>query len=73
MLASYRYTDFDGSVCTGECDVHECNDGFYVTGVTGLQGCSKTKSPVVYWKPVRAAIEDLLGGREMLSYSVASV
>lgn len=68
--ATYRYQDFDGSSKDGECSVHTNSDGFYVMGITGPGGCSKTKSPVAHWKPIRSAIEDLLGGRLLLEYKV---
>jgi hypothetical protein len=73
MRVTYKYTEFNGDTFTGECTVHECNEGFYATGVVGPQGCSKTQSPVVHWKPIKAAIADLLGGRVLHSYSVVSV
>lgn len=69
-VATYRYIDFDRTSKDGKCNVHENSDGFYVIGITGPQGCSKTMSPVTHWKPIKAAITDLLGGRELLSYEV---
>lgn len=70
MNATFSYTDFDGSDKTGECQVHQSRDGFYVIGITGPQGCSKTKSPVANWKPIREAIVDLLGGRVLKDYRI---
>jgi len=70
-IATYKYVDFDGAELTGECEVRESSDGFAVWGITGPQGYSKIKCPAIHWKPVKAAIEDLLGGRQLLSYKVA--
>ena len=70
-IATYRYKDFDGTELVGECQVKESTDGFCVWGITGPQGCSKIMSPAIHWKPIRSAITDLLGGRELLSYEVS--
>ena len=70
-IATFRYKDFDGAELVGECQVRETSDGFCVWGLTGPQGCSKIKDPAIHWKPVKAAIVDLLGGRELLDYKVA--
>lgn len=69
-IATYRYTDFDGQTKSGECRIHENRDGFHVIGITGPGGCSKTMSPVAHWKPIRSAINDLLGGRVLIDYKV---
>lgn len=71
IIATYRYIDFDGSELVGECQVRESSDGFCVWGLTGPQGCSKIMNPAIHWKPVKAAITDLLGGRNLISYKVA--
>ena len=70
MLASYKYVDFDGQQKTGDCEIVESLSGFCVNGITGPQGCSKVMDPAIYWKPVRAAILGLLGGRDLVSYEV---
>lgn len=64
----YRYVDFDGTERVGECQVRESPDGFCVWGITGPQGCSKIMDPAMHWKPIKAAITDLLGGRVLISY-----
>lgn len=70
QTADYHYVDFDGQAKVGQCKVYETRDGFYVIGITGPGGCSKTMSPVAHWKPIRSAIEDLLGGRQLMKYIV---
>lgn len=69
-IATYEYTDFDGQTLTGECQVRENSDGLYVMGIVGPGGCSKTFSPAIHWKPIRSAINDLLGGRTLIDYKV---
>lgn len=69
-IANFEYVDLDGSAKTGQCWVYENRDGFFVAGVVGPQGVSKTKSPVMHWKPIRAAITELLAGRKLVSYRV---
>lgn len=62
---NFTYEDFDGQHKSGACTVHHRPEGYHVRGLTGPQGCSKTRpSPV-------QALEDLLGGRLLLSYKQA--
>lgn len=62
------YRDFDGQIKTTEADVHEVVEGeFYATGVLG---CSKTYSSVTHWKPIKAALQSLVGvDRPLQSYT----
>lgn len=78
MIYTITYTDFNGTVRESQVRAVETTDGFYVTdlghgltqGATHKHlGCSKTMSPVIHWKPIRAAINDLLGGRALISYA----
>lgn len=78
LIYDIVYTDFDGSTKEHQVKIVEPSEGeFYAldtcTGVnnppgTKTLGCSKTMSSVVHWKPIRAAITDLLGGRTLVSY-----
>lgn len=70
-IVTYRYTDLDGVQLVGECQAVETAEGFYVVGLTGPSGSSKTMSPAIHWKPIRAAIQDLIGERALQSYKVA--
>lgn len=69
-IATYRYKDHDGIELVGECHAVETPEGFYVVGLTGPAGQSKVMSPAIHWKPIRAAIQDLIGQRTLLSYKV---
>lgn len=78
LIYDIVYTDFDGSAKSHQVKVVEPTEGeFYAldtcTGVnnppgTRTLGCSKTMSATIHWKPIRAAITDLLGGRTLVSY-----
>lgn len=68
LIYLFDYVDFDNVLKTGRCKAHETRDGFYVVGLEGPQGCSKTMSPVVHWHPIREAIRSLLGGRALVAH-----
>lgn len=78
MKYTIVYIDFAHIERTAQVRVEEPAPGeFYATdlgeGLTQpdehkVLGCSKTCSAVVHWKPVKAAITELLGGRELMSY-----
>lgn len=69
MQATFTYTDFDGSTKTSTAQIFEVRDGFYAQNLETF-GRGKTMSPAIHWKPIRAAITDLLGGRTLISYTV---
>lgn len=73
MRITYTYRDFNGDKeLIGECQVHTTVDHlFYVTGITGPQGCSKSFDSTIYATPIRSAIIDLLGGREFIAYEAS--
>lgn len=65
MQATFTYTDFDGTTKTSVATIYEdrLHEGFYAQNLTTF-GCGKTVPSV------RAAIDDLLGGRILISYAV---
>lgn len=66
--ATFQYKDFDGTIKEGTADIFEEGEYFWAQNL-GVFGCSKRCSNVVHWKPIKAAITNLLGGRELISYT----
>lgn len=64
----FTYMDFDGKVKESTATVHEVREGeFYATGEFG---CGKTCTSVTHWKPIRGALQALVGlDRPIHSYS----
>lgn len=59
-----RYVDFNGETCESTMDIHEpagMPDTFYACNLSQF-GCGKN------CPTIRGAINDLLGGRQLLSY-----
>ena len=63
----FTYLDFDGAVKAATAEVFEPQEGeFYARGSFG---CGKTCSAAVYWHPIRAALQSLVGeDRPIKSY-----
>lgn len=64
----FTYRDFDGQVKSSTAKVYEEREGeFYAVGENG---CSKTYTSVMYWKPIKAALQSLIGeDRPLQTYS----
>lgn len=54
-----EYLDFDGELKTTKAEVVEPEQGvFYAQGV---MGCGKRCDASVHWKPIKAALQSLVG------------
>lgn len=69
MKVKFSYRDFDGSVKESEADVHEENGEFWAVNLATF-GYGKRASASMHWKPIPAAIGLLIGGREVVSYTI---
>ncbi len=69
MNVKFEYVDFDGMSRVSEAKIHEEGEWFWAENLAKF-GCGKRVSSVLHWHPVRAALRELTGGREIRGWSL---
>lgn len=67
MNVYFEYVDFDGVTKGSTAEVVENGEWFHAQNLSTF-GCGKKVSSFLCWHPVRAALKELVGGREVKTW-----
>lgn len=69
MQVNFTFRDFDGLAKESTATIREEGEWFWAENLATF-GCGKRVSSALYWKPIPEALRLLMGGREILSYTL---
>jgi hypothetical protein len=64
----FSYVDFDGQAKSSTATIFEDGEWFYAQNLATF-GCGKRVSSAIAWHPVHKALEQLIGLREVKTWS----